>query len=204
MSNDRMFMMAGADADQLEKAFDPESELAKLGVSIPEPLELTEEVLEKENDGLGVFRTSSIMSGPDGEPDHKVLDGVLLVNQGNTLDPYAKERSEYLSGDTSKAMRFNEGKLRYDLLPPEGIEELTAIYTMGANKYAPRNWEKGLSVMGCFASLMRHAFAWARGETLDPESGRHHMGHVMWNAAAIVVFWRRGQEDDRPVILDAE
>lgn len=30
------------------------------------------------------------------------------------------------------ALRFNEGKLRFDLLPPDPVEELVAVLTMGA------------------------------------------------------------------------
>jgi hypothetical protein len=91
--------------------------------------------------------------------------------------------------------RNNAGKLRYDLISPWALEALAEVYTKGADKYAERNWEKGLPLMDCFASLMRHAWAWARGEDLDPETGLHHMAHAMWNAAAIVHFWRRGRSD---------
>jgi hypothetical protein len=97
-------------------------------------------------------------------------------------------------------MRFNEGKLRFDLIPPEAVEGLAGIYTMGAKKYADRNWEKGLKLMACFASLMRHAWKWAGGEDLDQESGMHHMDHVAWNAVAISTFFKRNRSDldDRP------
>jgi hypothetical protein len=186
-TEDNMHMMQGADAEQIERAseqFDPTSALEKLGITLPEPLELTDKVLENENDGGGPVRTARIMPLPTGKDDD---------------DPYAADRAAYEAGDTSKGMRFNKGKLRYDLLPPESIEELVKVYTMGAEKYADRNWEKGISVMGCFASIMRHSFAWLRGQTKDPESGLHHMGHVMWNAAAIVTFYYRKMEDDRVV-----
>ena len=96
-------------------------------------------------------------------------------------------------------MRFNAGKLRYDLLPPDAIEELTKVMTMGAEKYAPRNWEKGFNWMDCYASMARHQMAWLLGEDRDPESGHLHMAHVMWNAMAITAFMRRGKgTDDRP------
>jgi hypothetical protein len=192
-TKDNMHMMQGADAEQIERAseqFDPTSALEKLGITLPEPLELTDKVLEDENDGGGPIRTASIA------PDSQIFTKENIVSES---DPYAADRAAYEAGDTSKGMRFNKGKLRYDLLPPEPIEELVKVYTMGAEKYADRNWEKGLSVMECFASIMRHSFAWLRGQTKDPESGLHHMGHVMWNAAAIVTFYYRKMEDDRVV-----
>jgi hypothetical protein len=98
-------------------------------------------------------------------------------------------------------LRYNTGKLRYDLLPPDGVKALVEVYTMGAQKYAARNWEKGLSYMDCVASLKRHLTAFEMGENKDGESGLYHMAHVVWNAMAILVFQLRGiGNDDRPKI----
>ena len=33
-----------------------------------------------------------------------------------------------------------DGKLRWELLPLETIEEIVRIYTFGADKYGPNNW----------------------------------------------------------------
>ena len=96
------------------------------------------------------------------------------------------------------ALRYNDGKLRYDLLPADALQELVAVFTKGAEKYEPRNWEKGFHWMSCFASLMRHSWAWARGEDRDPESGQLHMAHVAWNAMALLTFaLRQTGIDDR-------
>lgn len=100
--------------------------------------------------------------------------------------------------DSKHGLRANSGKIRYDLLPPDFMDELAKVYTMGAVKYAPRNWEKGFPWMECFGSLLRHAFAWARGEDRDEESGLLHMAHVAWNAIAIGTFMLRNVgTDDR-------
>lgn len=97
------------------------------------------------------------------------------------------------------ALRYDADKPRYDLLPGDGLHELVRVYTAGAAKYAPRNWEKGMSWSRCFGSLMRHAWAWWRGERLDPESGLPHMAHVAWNALALVTYeLRQVGADDRP------
>jgi hypothetical protein len=51
----------------------------------------------------------------------------------------------------------------------------------------------------CFGSLMRHAWAWLRGEDYDTETGSHHLIAVAWNAIAIYTYSMRGVgEDDRP------
>lgn len=96
-------------------------------------------------------------------------------------------------------LRYNEGKARFDLLPPEALFALAEHYGVGASKYQDRNWERGMAWMKCFASMMRHAWAWARGEDFDPETGTHHMIAVAWNAIAIFVYHsRQVGNDDRP------
>ena len=41
------------------------------------------------------------------------------------------------------ALRNNAGKLRYDLVQPNAHKDMVKVLTMGANKYAERNWENG-------------------------------------------------------------
>ncbi len=96
------------------------------------------------------------------------------------------------------ALRYNSGKPRYDLLPPDALNELAEVFTKGAEKYAPRNWEKGMDWGKCFASLLRHAFKWAKGEDRDEETGCLHMAHVAWNALVLCSYaMRKVGTDDR-------
>lgn len=97
------------------------------------------------------------------------------------------------------AMKQTEGKTRYDLLPATAMEELAKVYTFGAEKYDDDNWRKGGPWRRNFSALMRHAWAWMRGETRDPESGLHHMAHAAFNCLALVEysFTKKGK-DDRP------
>lgn len=95
-------------------------------------------------------------------------------------------------------LRYDSGKPRYDLIPVIPLDDLAALYEYGAKKYAERNWEKGMSWGRCFASLMRHAWAFWRGENYDVESGFHHMTHVAWNAMALCEYSKRALgTDDR-------
>lgn len=197
-----------------EEAFDPTEALAKLGVSEPREIDIDEERAragispdpetgqgDARGDGdipamdLSAFRTV------DHEPTplDSVREARADIERTLDSDPYADQRAA--QQDKPTAMRFNAGKLRYDLLPPDAIQELVKVYTMGAEKYAARNWEKGLSLTQCYASLERHSAAWMAGEDRDPESGLLHMAHVAWNAIAITAFQMRGVgEDDRPQI----
>lgn len=93
-------------------------------------------------------------------------------------------------------LRFNEGKPRYDLLPPEALDALAQHMLVGSRKYAERNWERGMSWGHCFAGLMRHAWAFWRGEDYDEETGTHHMIAAMWNCMALFTYYQRGIGDD--------
>ena len=94
--------------------------------------------------------------------------------------------------------KFDDGKARYELMPPEALEALAQLYTAGAQKYGDRNWERGMSWGRLFGALMRHAWLWFRGESYDPETKAHHMIAVAWNAVGLYVFeTRKVGTDDR-------
>jgi len=101
----------------------------------------------------------------------------------------------------AEGARFNKGKLRYDLLPPDALEKVVEVLTKGAAKYSQRNWERGLKWNeGCYASLMRHLQSWAQGQELDSETSCPHLAHVVTNALFLLTFQLRGVgEDDRAV-----
>ena len=102
------------------------------------------------------------------------------------------------------AKKFDKGKARYDLIPPEFMDGIAKMYGMGALKYGEGNWEKGggLSYMRLFAAMMRHAWAFIRGETFDPADGQHHMLSVAWGAIAIFTFDHRIAAADMPSTCD--
>lgn len=105
---------------------------------------------------------------------------------------------ESLEQKSEPGIRFDAGKLRFDLLPPDALSELVAVYTDGAAKYSPRNWEKGMSWGRCLGALLRHVFAWMRGEQNDPESGHHHLAHAAWGCLALITYERHNiGTDDR-------
>ena len=104
--------------------------------------------------------------------------------------------------EPTEGLRFNDGKPRFDLLPPEAIIALADHFRKGSEKYAERNWEKsGPWCSKTFASMERHAWAWMNGEDYDQENGSHHMIAVAWNALALYTYHMRGVGvDDRPKI----
>lgn len=89
-----------------------------------------------------------------------------------------------------------KGKLRFDLIPPEVDKSLAETYTLGASKYDGRNWEQGIPISVCIASLKRHLNAFELGEIINTADGDlPHIEHVLWWAAAMVTFLRRNRLD---------
>jgi hypothetical protein len=88
-----------------------------------------------------------------------------------------------------EGLRYNSGKLPWDLIPVEAVEEMLKVLESGAVKYSPRNWEKGLSWSQTAASAFRHLSAFLSGEDKDPETGHLHVAHLMCNAAFLAYFY---------------
>jgi len=95
-------------------------------------------------------------------------------------------------------IKFDKGKERFDLLPVLPLMEVAQVYTMGAEKYEDRNWEKGMKWSRIFAAMLRHAFKYWAGEVRDKENGQHHLASVVFNAFALMEYERTYPElDDR-------
>lgn len=100
---------------------------------------------------------------------------------------------------TKMGVKFDEGKARYDLIPPEGPRGVAAVLEYGARKYAARNWEQGMEWSRPFAAIHRHLASWWEGEDCDPDTGYSHLWHVATNVFFLIAFEARGKgTDDRP------
>lgn len=75
--------------------------------------------------------------------------------------------------------KFDTGKPEYGLIPPHALEELAVVLTIGAQKYERDNWRYVSDAeRRYFDAMMRHLWAWKRGERIDPETGRNHLAHA--------------------------
>lgn len=83
------------------------------------------------------------------------------------------------------AVRDDQGKLDWSLLPVEVIEEMLKVLMVGAKKYGKHNWRRPpyLSPSRIANSLKRHQAAFEKGERYDDSSGLLHTAHVAVNAA---------------------
>lgn len=99
----------------------------------------------------------------------------------------------------TEGVKFDGEKPRYDLIAPEFLEGTAQVLTFGAAKYGERNWELGMAWHRPFAALMRHMWAWWRGENTDPETGMSHLWHAACCLCFLMAYEQRHiGKDDRP------
>lgn len=91
---------------------------------------------------------------------------------------------------STTAVKFDQGKLDWSLIPIDSVEEILKVLEFGKVKYDSWNWAKGegFKYSRVFNSTIRHLFAWFRGEDKDPESGLSHLAHAGCNILFLLYF----------------
>lgn len=107
---------------------------------------------------------------------------------------------EAQQGEKGGGVKADGQKNRVDLLPYDALWDVAEVFTHGAQKYDDRNWEEGLEFHRLFGSLMRHMWAWWRGEDIDPDSGKNHLAHAGCNILMLLALVKRDNPelDTRP------
>ena len=90
--------------------------------------------------------------------------------------------------------KFDSGKLRWDLLPWDSVEDVVDVLTYGEAKYSADSRQKVDDGQNrYFSALLRHLIAYKQGEDLDPESKKLHLAHVATNALFLLWFNKEGK-----------
>ncbi|KKL12261.1 hypothetical protein LCGC14_2537540 [marine sediment metagenome] len=79
----------------------------------------------------------------------------------------------------SEGTKHDQGKLRYDLIPPDVMDEVAFVLTHGAQKYGDRNWELGIEHSRTIAAAERHIAAFKAREQLDADGNTHHLANAI-------------------------
>ncbi len=138
-----------------------------------------------------------ILCGSECEPD-------FIEGPKHCQDCEAKvqEAVDGMKQDMTEAVKDDDGKLRYDLVPVEALEEIVKVLTFGAGKYKPRNWEKGFDYGRVYAALERHMKEWWKNPgALDEDTKLSHLAHAGCCIFFLLTFEQRGmgkEFDDRP------
>lgn len=104
-----------------------------------------------------------------------------------------------VSAPEELGIKYDAGKLRYDLLPVKPLAAITEVFTFGATKYSERNWEKGMKFGRMYAAMQRHLQAFWGGQDLDEETALPHLAHAAFYMLALMELIETHPElDDRP------
>ncbi len=116
--------------------------------------------------------------------------GCVTFEEEGTGDRYTFAKSAFLTShaplDSAPAAtagaKYDGGKPRWSLMPWDPLALVNEIVEYGAKKYdplPPDNWKRVENgAQRYFDAMMRHAVAYARGERVDSESGKHHLAHA--------------------------
>ncbi len=84
-------------------------------------------------------------------------------------------------------MKERKGKLRWDLMPFQALDEVVRVFQNGAEKYSDWGWLKEPNPQQTyFAAAMRHLSQYGQGLRQDPDSGLHPMAHVVADALIVL------------------
>lgn len=106
------------------------------------------------------------------------------------------------------ADRFNGGKPKVSLIPPEFLFALVEAFAEGEVKYGRDNWRSGggLTWSEVYDSAQRHMLSWLSGEDIDPTSDTSHLSKAAWNLLVLEYYRRHptlfGAMDDRYKTLE--
>jgi hypothetical protein len=94
-----------------------------------------------------------------------------------------KDSGQRETFDSGAVRDTDDDKPRPDLISPFMLERLGRWLKAGADKYGEHNWQKGLPVSRCIASLYRHLMYYMQSAT-----GEDYLCGVIANATFIVHY----------------
>lgn len=97
---------------------------------------------------------------------------------------------------SSEGVKHDQEKPDLSLLPIEFLSEVSRAMMHGEKKYGRYNYTGGLAWSRVIAAGLRHLYAFAGGEDLDPESGVSHLGHAGACVLMLLVYYKRNLGTD--------
>lgn len=88
----------------------------------------------------------------------------------------------------TKGRKDDGNKPRMELISAIALFSLGRLLTVGAHKYADRNWENGFVWTRAVGAIIRHVFKMLLGQIIDPETGEPHSTAIMCEAMFLTHF----------------
>ena len=89
--------------------------------------------------------------------------------------------------------------IRYDLVPPKGLEEVCKVLTSKLEKYNKNEWKFGLKWSDVLSSLKKHLTEFEQGHDYTPE-GMLNIAHVAMNALLLCDYYESYPHGDDRII----
>lgn len=148
---------------------------------------------EKSQGAREEVRLARFLKKPVYSAEHVLLQGEL--KDAEVFESF--EDNPLRQRQASGGVKDNMGKARVDLIPAAPLELEGEVLAYGARKYKPDNWRLGLAWSDTMASLLRHLYAFQRGEDIDPETTLPHLGHAMCQLSFLTEYYltKTGTDD---------
>lgn len=104
--------------------------------------------------------------------------------------------------DNNPKSRAAADKPTFHAIPPSALQELGKAMLDGKNKYGLMNFrESSIAASVYYDAIQRHLQDWWDGEDFAPDSGVHHLGHIMACCACYLdAMVQDTAIDDRPIM----
>jgi len=109
-----------------------------------------------------------------------------LINEA--LGITTKDSGERQVFETGCQRDTQNGKGRFDLIPPFAVMRLAGVYQRGAEKYDDDNWVKGMPFGRVLDSAIRHLFKWKFRKILGLSMDEDHLAQAAWNIFTLMEY----------------
>jgi hypothetical protein len=146
---------------------------------------------------------------PNTKFHHERLDRVVKQAEENkpkaasySLEPKAHPHCVGIpisvESDFNGGKKNDAGKPPLSLLPIEALEEIAQVLSYGATKYGKNNYKAGFNRSRLLDATLRHVYADASKQDLDPESNLMHLAHAAASLIMLIQNIKTGvSKDDR-------
>lgn len=113
----------------------------------------------------------------------------MLTEYTDAKGPMSENPRKHIANEQG-GVKFDKEKPRPSLIPFDSMQDVIDVLEIGARQYGPDNWQK-VERERYVDALLRHVFAYARGQKIDPDSNKPHLAHIV--CCALFLIWHDKQ-----------
>jgi hypothetical protein len=120
-----------------------------------------------------------------------VVKGITTDGETQPSTPIEQAFAQMTGGK-----KYDGDKPDLSIVPRSALEGMARAFMVGEKKYGRYNFTKGFASHRLISACLRHVVAWQDGESLDPETGNHHLWHALASLAMLLECERLGTLED--------